>query len=67
MEGLTSTTRSVGEFPPELKCPLCKEVMRDAALASKCCLKSYCDKCKFSCQIANASDPFAVPLTPFFL
>jgi E3 ubiquitin-protein ligase RBBP6 len=45
MEGLTSTTRSVGEFPPELKCPLCKEVMRDAALASKCCLKSYCDKC----------------------
>ncbi|KAL0720942.1 hypothetical protein Bca4012_035541 [Brassica carinata] len=23
MEGLPSTTRSVGELPPELKCPLC--------------------------------------------
>ncbi|CAH2078783.1 unnamed protein product [Thlaspi arvense] len=45
MEGLPSTTRSVGEFPPELRCPLCKEVMRDAALTSKCCFKSFCDKC----------------------
>ncbi|EOA15457.1 hypothetical protein CARUB_v10004124mg [Capsella rubella] len=45
MEGLPSTTRSVGEFPPELKCPLCKEVMRDAALTSKCCFSSFCDKC----------------------
>ncbi|CAA7049334.1 unnamed protein product [Microthlaspi erraticum] len=45
MEGLPSTTRSVGEIPPELKCPLCKEVMRDAALTSKCCFKSFCDKC----------------------
>ncbi|ESQ39888.1 hypothetical protein EUTSA_v10000768mg [Eutrema salsugineum] len=45
MEGLPSTTRSVGELPPELKCPLCKEVMRDAALTSKCCFKSFCDKC----------------------
>jgi E3 ubiquitin-protein ligase RBBP6 len=47
MEGLPSTTRSVGELPPELKCPLCKEVMKDAALTSKCCYKSFCDKCKF--------------------
>lgn len=47
MEGLPSTTRSVGELPPELKCPLCKEVMRDAALTSKCCYESFCDKCKF--------------------
>ncbi|CAE6214034.1 unnamed protein product [Arabidopsis arenosa] len=45
MEGLPSTTRSVGELPPELKCPLCKEVMKDAALTSKCCYKSFCDKC----------------------
>lgn len=47
MEGLRSVTRSVGELPPELKCPLCKEVMRDAALTSKCCYQSFCDKCKF--------------------
>ncbi|ESQ55687.1 hypothetical protein EUTSA_v10024408mg [Eutrema salsugineum] len=45
MEGLPSTTRSVGELPPELKCPICKEVMRDAALTSKCCFESFCDKC----------------------
>ncbi|CAN6923033.1 unnamed protein product, partial [Brassica oleracea] len=45
MEGLRSVTRSVGELPPELKCPLCKEVMRDAALTSKCCYQSFCDKC----------------------
>ncbi|CAF1736299.1 BnaC09g20200D [Brassica napus] len=45
MEGLPSTTRSVGELPPELKCPLCKEVMKDAALTSKCCFQSFCDKC----------------------
>ncbi|KAJ4912500.1 CCHC-type zinc finger protein [Raphanus sativus] len=45
MEGLRSVTRSVGEIPPELKCPLCKEVMRDAALTSKCCYQSFCDKC----------------------
>lgn len=51
MEGLRSVTRSVGEIPPELKCPLCKEVMKDAALTSKCCFKSFCDKCKFSCRL----------------
>ncbi|GAA0170978.1 ubiquitin-protein ligase [Lithospermum erythrorhizon] len=44
IEGLPST-RSVSDFPPELKCPLCKEVMKDAVLTSKCCFKSFCDKC----------------------
>ncbi|XP_038995870.1 E3 ubiquitin ligase PQT3-like isoform X2 [Hibiscus syriacus] len=44
IEGLPST-RSVGDFPPELHCPLCKEVMKDAVLTSKCCFKSFCDKC----------------------
>ncbi|VFQ63724.1 unnamed protein product [Cuscuta campestris] len=39
------STRSVGELPPELHCPLCKEVMKDAVLTSKCCFKSFCDKC----------------------
>ncbi|EXC02116.1 E3 ubiquitin-protein ligase RBBP6 [Morus notabilis] len=45
IEGLPSTTRSVGDLPPELHCPLCKEVMKDAVLTSKCCFKSFCDKC----------------------
>ncbi|KAH9330683.1 hypothetical protein KI387_002791, partial [Taxus chinensis] len=44
VEGLPSS-RSVGDLPPELHCPLCKEVMKDAVLTSKCCFKSYCDKC----------------------
>ncbi|XP_023552396.1 E3 ubiquitin ligase PQT3-like isoform X2 [Cucurbita pepo subsp. pepo] len=44
IEGLPST-RSVGDFPPELHCPLCKEVMKDAVLTSKCCFMSFCDKC----------------------
>ncbi|KAG7028398.1 E3 ubiquitin ligase PQT3-like protein [Cucurbita argyrosperma subsp. argyrosperma] len=44
IEGFPST-RSVGDFPPELHCPLCKEVMKDAVLTSKCCFKSFCDKC----------------------
>ncbi|KAL5748450.1 hypothetical protein ACOSP7_025491 [Xanthoceras sorbifolium] len=45
IEGLPSTTRSVGDLPPELHCPLCREVMKDAVLTSKCCFKSFCDKC----------------------
>ncbi|CAH2046055.1 unnamed protein product [Thlaspi arvense] len=70
MEGLPSTTRSVGELPPELKCPLCKEVMRDAALTSKCCFKSFCDKCirdhiisKSRC-VCGATDVLADDLLP---
>lgn len=47
IEGLPSTTRSVGDLPPELHCPLCKEVMKDAVLTSKCCFKSFCDKCNY--------------------
>uniref|UniRef100_A0A0E0EY68 DWNN domain-containing protein n=1 Tax=Oryza meridionalis TaxID=40149 RepID=A0A0E0EY68_9ORYZ len=33
IEGLP-TTRSLGDLPPELRCPLCKEVMKDAVLTS---------------------------------
>ena len=45
IEGMPST-RPIGDLPKELHCPLCQEVMKDAVLASKCCLKSFCDKCK---------------------
>lgn len=45
IEGLPST-RPIGELPPELHCPLCKEVMKDAVLTSKCCFTSFCDKCE---------------------
>ncbi|KAJ0974104.1 hypothetical protein J5N97_016069 [Dioscorea zingiberensis] len=44
IEGLPST-RPVNDLPPELRCPLCKEVMKDAVLTSKCCFSSFCDKC----------------------
>lgn len=47
MEGIPST-RSLGDLPPELHCPLCKEVIKDAVLTSKCCFTSFCDKCKVS-------------------
>uniref|UniRef100_A0A2C9UA49 DWNN domain-containing protein n=1 Tax=Manihot esculenta TaxID=3983 RepID=A0A2C9UA49_MANES len=36
---------SVSDLPPELLCSLCKQVMKDAVLTSKCCFKSFCDKC----------------------
>ncbi|KAK8695223.1 hypothetical protein V6N13_000391 [Hibiscus sabdariffa] len=32
------------KIAPELYCPLCKNVMENAALA-KCCFASFCDKC----------------------
>ncbi|KAJ8565523.1 hypothetical protein K7X08_008099 [Anisodus acutangulus] len=48
--GSSSTTTSSSkcsfrEIPPELHCPLCKGLMKDAAIASKCCFRSFCDKC----------------------
>lgn len=46
IEGMPST-RSVGDLPPELRCPLCNDVMKDAVLTSKCCFKSFCDRCMF--------------------
>lgn len=48
IEGMPSTRSIIGELPPELHCPLCKEVMKDAVLTSKCCFTSYCDKCKIA-------------------
>ncbi|KAK1302307.1 hypothetical protein QJS10_CPB12g00505 [Acorus calamus] len=44
IEGLP-TTRPITDLPPELRCPLCKQAMKDAVLTSKCCCKSFCDKC----------------------
>lgn len=45
IEGMPSA-RVIGDFPPELRCPLCKQGMKDAVLTSKCCFTSFCDKCK---------------------
>ncbi|XP_020573692.1 E3 ubiquitin ligase PARAQUAT TOLERANCE 3-like [Phalaenopsis equestris] len=53
IEGLPST-RSISDLPPELRCPLCKEVMKDAVLTSKCCFKSFCDKCIRDYIITNS-------------
>lgn len=41
----SSSQTSVGELPPELHCPLCRQVMKDAVIASKCCYDSFCDRC----------------------
>ncbi|KAI5067480.1 hypothetical protein GOP47_0018008 [Adiantum capillus-veneris] len=32
-------------LPPELRCPLCQHVMKEAVIASKCCFRSFCDTC----------------------
>ncbi|KAK4363052.1 hypothetical protein RND71_018293 [Anisodus tanguticus] len=51
IEGLSSVSssssskRSFRYIPPELHCPLCKGLMKDAVIASKCCFSSFCDKC----------------------
>lgn len=31
-------------IPPEMKCPICKQLMVDACLAT-CCGQSFCDEC----------------------
>ncbi|OEL20486.1 hypothetical protein BAE44_0018495 [Dichanthelium oligosanthes] len=36
---------AVDDLPAELHCRLCKKVMVDAVLTSKCCFDSFCDKC----------------------
>ncbi|MCD7464425.1 E3 ubiquitin-protein ligase rbbp6 [Datura stramonium] len=41
----SSSKRSFRDIPPELHCPLCKGLMKDAVIASKCCFSSFCDKC----------------------
>ncbi|KAG6525052.1 hypothetical protein ZIOFF_015004 [Zingiber officinale] len=69
IEGLP-TTRPVCDLPPQLHCPLCKEVMKDAVLTSKCCFTSFCDKCirdyimsKLMC-FCGATDILADDLLP---
>ncbi|KAL6623366.1 hypothetical protein ACP70R_033245 [Stipagrostis hirtigluma subsp. patula] len=45
-EAVQAMSCSVGDsLPAELHCPLCKKVMTDAMLTSKCCFDSFCDKC----------------------
>eukprot|EP00250_Pteridium_aquilinum_P016394 c23084_g2_i3 orf=323-2116(+) len=44
VEGFPSS-RTIVDIPFELRCPLCRGVLKDAVLTSKCCFKSYCDKC----------------------
>ncbi|XP_015169980.1 uncharacterized RING finger protein P8B7.15c-like [Solanum tuberosum] len=49
VEGLScsssSSKRSYRDIPAELHCPLCKGLMKDAVIASKCCFSSFCDRC----------------------
>lgn len=46
MGGVHSTRPSI-DIPPELQCPLCHEVMKNAAMTSRCCFTSFCDGCKW--------------------
>jgi E3 ubiquitin-protein ligase RBBP6 len=49
IEGIPTLARaaavSTDLLPENLRCPLCKEIMKDAVLTSKCCFNSFCDKC----------------------
>ncbi|KAF3448305.1 hypothetical protein FNV43_RR09018 [Rhamnella rubrinervis] len=45
IEGIPTLCRHIDHMPPELHCPLCKKVMKYAVLTSKCCFRSFCDKC----------------------
>ncbi|KAL2633458.1 hypothetical protein R1flu_004937 [Riccia fluitans] len=54
IDGLPTSSRPVLDVPPELCCPLCKGVLKEAVLTSKCCFKSYCDKCIRSEIISKA-------------
>jgi E3 ubiquitin-protein ligase RBBP6 len=47
MEGIPArrSSWSVNDVAPDLLCPLCKKIMKDAVLTSKCCFKSFCDRC----------------------
>ncbi|MCL7024272.1 hypothetical protein MKW94_001850 [Papaver nudicaule] len=46
VEGIPSSiSKRVIDVPPELHCPMCKQVMRFAVLTSKCCFQSFCDGC----------------------
>ncbi|TYH74273.1 hypothetical protein ES332_D05G387400v1 [Gossypium tomentosum] len=40
----TSSSCNSKTVPPELHCPLCKQVMEDAVL-TRCCFSSFCEKC----------------------
>ncbi|KAI3848774.1 hypothetical protein MKX03_011388 [Papaver bracteatum] len=45
VEGIPTISRRVIDIPPELHCPMCKDVMRFSVLTSKCCFQSFCDGC----------------------
>ncbi|TMW91015.1 hypothetical protein EJD97_014920 [Solanum chilense] len=51
----SSTKSSFRDIPRELYCPLCKELMKDAVLASKCCFSSFCDECIRNHIVCNSS------------
>ncbi|KAK4740262.1 hypothetical protein R3W88_003959 [Solanum pinnatisectum] len=41
----SSSKHSYTDIPPEFHCSLCKGLMKDAVIASKCCFSSFCDRC----------------------
>lgn len=46
-DALLSIRPSLAEPPPELRCPLCQAIFKDAVMIP-CCHYSFCDKCDYS-------------------
>ncbi|CAN0876596.1 E3 ubiquitin ligase PQT3-like [Linum grandiflorum] len=53
----TSNSSGGGSYtvvvPPELHCPLCRRVMRDAVFVKRCCFRSFCEGC-IKDRVANS-------------
>jgi E3 ubiquitin-protein ligase RBBP6 len=49
-----STNDDDGGIPADLHCKICKEVMADAVMTSKCCFSSFCDRCIRAHIVANS-------------
>ncbi|KAM0827298.1 hypothetical protein ACQ4PT_068292 [Festuca glaucescens] len=43
-----------GGVPADLYCKICKKVMADAVMTSKCCFSSFCDRCIRAHIVANS-------------
>lgn len=54
-------------LPAELYCPLCKKVITDAMLTSKCCYDSFCDKCKWCNFVSFKSSLIAIAICLFII
>ena len=45
---------TIDNVPPELKCPICHEVLKEAVQVA-CCGANYCDECLFSSFVVGGT------------